>query len=100
MSLRVIERSWQDFRALGGSFVRAELDHGERAIAILRGKQAFALVSMVDIRTLSALSEIRPSVIARGLRSASTQAERKALIRVLDWLSVHGTVNDDETQDH
>lgn len=100
MGFRVLERSWQSYRAAGGYAVQAELEHGPRAIATIRDKPAFALVSLLDLKTLAALSEIRASVLARGLRSAQTQQERKALIRVLDWLAVNGTVDDDEAQDH
>ena len=101
MGLKVFERSWTSYRDASAFAVRQELEHGRRAIATIYGKPAFALVSLRDVMVLAALSEIRAEVIARGLRSAQTQDERKALIRVLDWLSANGTiVDDDGAEDH
>jgi hypothetical protein len=76
--------SW--LRNAGSAHVAEILEHGKRVVATLYDEWCFAIVSIRDLRALSALAKIRPELISRLLIKASSLEERKAIVRLLDWL--------------
>lgn len=96
MGLRVEEKTWQWLRSTGTATIRESLEHGRRLLATLRADWAFGIVSVPDLRALSALADLRPSALARLLARAKSQEERKAIVRLLDWMAAEGIVDEGE----
>lgn len=96
MGLEVLARPASYLKHAPAGTIAQQVEHGRPIVATLRGDWCFSIVSVQDLRALSALSDLSPELLARCLRGAKTQAERKAVIRLLDWLAVRGSLGDGE----
>jgi len=89
MALPFIKSLWSDQKLDGRQRTEEILAEGNR-IAIVAGPVSqdpiIAIVTISDLKALSALSELRISQVAALLESARTQVERKAIVRLIDWL--------------
>lgn len=87
--MRVTNLLWADLRTEGRNRVEERLAEGERIAIVVPDRlssKLFAIVSVADLQALNALSVVRVSQLASLLDSARSQSERKAIVRLIDWI--------------